>query len=270
MRRILWLAILFPVLVQAQIPADLERERADFADWMATAVHSPLAARVVIPVGHGIRIGPEDSDVPIAGVDARVLERNGSLFLTQRSGDRPLPRYRPVTSGHFTVTAFGDPGRSVLVVFGGPRRSKTPFYYPYNSGAVFSGPMQATTPKSIRILSLEGLEVDASEVGTVTVPDGSGSIPLRVYRIPTPGTEESELMIFFRDGTSDKGTYPAGRFVTLIPLADGRYRMDLNRARNPFCAYNSVYPCPAPWPGNTFTSAVEAGERYQRAASTGE
>jgi uncharacterized protein (DUF1684 family) len=80
--------------------------------------------------------------------------------------------------------------------------------------------------------------------------------------MPGATAEESELEIFFRDETNGKGTYPAGRFVSLTPLADGQYRLDLNRARNPFCAYNSVYPCPAPWRGNTISAAVRAGERY--------
>lgn len=263
MRLILLLLCLAPSL-QAQIPPDLERERADFAGWMANAPNSPLAARAVVAVGPGVRIGPEYSDVPFPGVDARVAEQGGSLTLTIAGNDRVLPRYRPVTAGELTVMAQGEPGRSLLVVFGGSRRNKTPFYYPYNSSAVYIGTVQPGTHNIVPVLTLEGIKVDATEAGTITVPDGAGSIKLRVYRIPEPGTEESELMIFFRDGTSNKESYPAGRFVTLLPLPDGRYRLDLNRARNPFCAYNSTYPCPAPWPGNTFISAIAAGERYQR------
>ena len=271
MRKLLPILLLIPTLLAAQVPADLERERADFAGWMASAVNSPLAARAVVPVGsNGVRIGPEDSDVPFAGIDARVTEQGGNLALRVAGNDRALPRYRPVTAGELTVMALGEPRRTLLVVFGGSRRTKVPFYYPYNTAAVLVGPLQPGPSRVVRILSLEGIEVDATEVGTVTAPDGTGSIRLRVYRIPEPGTEESELMIFFRDGTSDKGTYPAGRFVTLLPLPDGRYRLDLNRARNPFCAYNSTYPCPAPWPGNTFLSPIEAGERYQRSSGTHE
>ena len=80
-------------------------------------------------------------------------------------------------------------------------------------------------------------------------------------RIPT-GEDESELEIYFRDATNDQGTYPAGRFVSLVPAGEGRYRLDFNRARNPFCAYSSAFPCPAPWRGNTIEGKVEAGEKY--------
>ena len=87
-------------------------------------------------------------------------------------------------------------------------------------------------------------------------------MPLRVLRILTPGSDESELMIFFRDGSNAVGTSPAGRFVELIPAEAGRYRLDFNRARNPYCAYNTAYPCPAPWRGNTIPVPVRAGEKY--------
>jgi uncharacterized protein (DUF1684 family) len=112
------------------------------------------------------------------------------------------------------------------------------------------------------MLTAEGTEVEATEAGTVSPVIGGKLAPLRVFRIPAPGGEESELEIYFRDGTNGRGSYPSGRFVSLIPTDDGRYRLDFNRARNPFCAYSTVYPCPAPWRGNTIASPVEAGEKY--------
>jgi uncharacterized protein (DUF1684 family) len=74
--------------------------------------------------------------------------------------------------------------------------------------------------------------------------------------------DEAELQVFFRDSTNGNGSYPAGRFLTLDPAGAGRYRVDLNRARNPFCAYNTVFPCPPPWPGNTLPVSINAGEKY--------
>jgi uncharacterized protein (DUF1684 family) len=113
----------------------------------------------------------------------------------------------------------------------------------------------------VRILAADGIETDAAEVGTFVVPLG-GRTPMRVLRIPVGSGDESELEIFFRDETNGEGTYPAGRFVSLLPLPKGEFRLDFNRSRNPFCAYSSVYPCPAPWRGNTIAAPVRAGERY--------
>jgi hypothetical protein len=251
-------------LVAQDLPADLARERSDYAEWLATAPNSPLAAVAQQPIGPGIRLGPTDADVPLAGVaEHRVTERGGAVTLEGPGGARPLPVGRPVALGEFFVTSAGLPGRRVLTVFGRKRGDKAAEYYPYDPGLVFTGPMAPPErPARVRVLALDGVETEALEAGTVSVPIGGRTAQLRVRRIPTGVEDESELEIYFRDATNGEGTYPAGRFVPLVPLPDGRYRLDFNRARNPFCAYSSAFPCPAPWRGNTVEAKVEAGERY--------
>jgi uncharacterized protein len=151
----------------------------------------------------------------------------------------------------------------VLTVYGPKRGSKGAEYYRYDARLVFTGPMSPPEqPGRVRVLTVDGVETEAAEAGTVSVPLGGRTARLRVRRIPTGVEDESELEIYFRDGTNGEGTYPAGRFVSLAPLGEGRYRLDFNRARNPFCAYSSAFPCPAPWRGNTIEARVEAGERY--------
>ena len=149
-------------------------------------------------------------------------------------------------------------------MFGEATGREPPGYYDYDASVVFTGPLvRATPPKQLRVLASDGLEAEATEVGTFVVPLGGGTA-LRVLRIPVAGGDESELEIFFSDQSNGDGTYPAGRFVSLLPLANGQFRLDFNRARNPFCAYSPVYPCPAPWRGNT----VPAGRPSGRASAT--
>jgi hypothetical protein len=248
--------------LHAQVPADLARERARFAEFLATAPNSPMAARGLAAIGPGIRLGPADAEIPLAGVDARISEAGGTVTLEGSLGRRVLPRNRLTTIEAISVFVSGPAGKSIVTVYGGDRKQQTPTYYRYDPSKIFLGPLHPVEPRRFPTLALDGLEVEATEVGSVVIPDGSGSTRLRVYRIPDASGEESELMIYFRDGTSGRGSYPAGRFVALQPVEDGKYRLDLNRAQNPFCAYRSVYPCPAPWPGNTLTMAVEAGEQY--------
>jgi hypothetical protein len=245
-------------------PADLARERSDYAQWLATAPNSPLAAVAQQPIGPGIRLGPADADVPLAGVaEHRVAERGGAVMLEGPDGARPLPVGRPVALGEFFLTSAGPPDRRVVTIFGRKRDVKGAEYYRYNRGLVFTGPMAPPErPAKVRVLALDGVETEALEAGTVSVPISGKIARLRVRRIPTGVEDESELEIYFRDATNGEGTYPAGRFVPLLPLPDGRYRLDFNRARNPFCAYSSAFPCPAPWRGNTVEAKVEAGERY--------
>ena len=251
-------------LVSQSLPSELERERSAYAEWLAAAPNSPLAAVAQQPIGPGIRLGPADADVPLEGVaEHRVSERGGGVTLEGPEGQRPLPAGRAVRLGAYTIASGGVSGRRVLTVYGPATSRKATGYYPYDPGLVFTGPLAPPErPGRVRVLALDGIEVDAVEAGTVTVPLGGRPARLAVRRIPSGGEEESELEIYFRDGTNGEGTYPAGRFVPLLPLPDGRYRLDFNRARNPFCAYSSAFPCPAPWRGNTIDTRIEAGERY--------
>ena len=262
MIRSLIIATLLTSQLEAQVPVDLGRERAQFANWLATAPNSPMVVRGLARIGPGIRVGPADAEIPLPGLEVQVREAAGAVTIEGTIERRVLPRNRLTIVGSSAFFLSGPPGKSIVTAYGGERKQQVPEYYPYDASKVFIGPLHPADARRFPTLALDGLEVEATEAGSVVIPDGVSSTRLRVYRISDPSGEESELMIYFRDGTSGKGTYPAGRFVTLQPLPDGTYRLDLNRAQNPFCAYRSVYPCPAPWPGNTLTMAVEAGEKY--------
>lgn len=252
------------VPLQGQANPTLERERAEFAIWLGTATLSPFAAIAVQPVGPGITLGTEPADVPLAGIGkATVREEGGTLVLQSGTGRRVLPRGRPVPVGSYQLVADGEPGRRVLVVFGAVRNAQAPSYYPVDAAVRVTVKLTAPTRKgAFRTLGLDGVETQAEEVGFAPVSMGGAVTPLRVYRMGRADDDEAELMIFFRDSTSKAGTYPAGRFVVLDPAAGGRYTIDFNRARNPFCAYSTVFPCPAPWPGNSLPVSVKAGEKY--------
>jgi uncharacterized protein DUF1684 len=247
-----------------QIPVALTRERSEFASWLGSAPTSPVAVLAREPIGDGLSLGPAGSDVPLIGLEPhRVLERHGLVTLETRSGRRPMPRGRSVRMGEYTLVVDGSASREVLTVFGAPRTGKVPHYFPYERGLVYEGGLSPPAHgRRVRILALDGNEVEATEAGSVVLPIGGKTTRLRVLRIPLGAGEESDLEIFFRDSTNGQETYPAGRFVSLLPLGGGRYRLDFNRARNPFCAYNSAYPCPAPWRGNAIAAPIRAGERY--------
>lgn len=256
-------AMFVATVAAAQTPPDIARERADYLRWLTTAPNSPLFAVAQQPVGAGVALGPAGADIPLPGLGQhRLIARGGGFSLESPSGTRRVSRGRPVLLGGYTLFLTSAPTGMIVTVFGA-RSDKGPRgYYPYDPTLVFTGPLlPPETPGRVRILAPDGIEVDATEAGSVLIPLG-GRTPLRVRRIPAPGGEESELEIFFRDQSNGQGTYPAGRFLSLIPLPGGAYRLDFNRARNPFCAYSSVYPCPAPWRGNAVAAPVHAGERY--------
>ena len=149
-----------------------------------------------------------------------MSQSGGAVSLETGNQRRALPRGLPVRIGAYTLTADGPPGRAVLTVFGPRRSSKTATYYSAGSPLVFVGPLHPPDhPGTVRVLGVDGVEVEAAEAGTVVVPIERVRTRLLVRRLPTTGGEESELEIFFRDETNGKGTYPAGRFVSLIPPA---------------------------------------------------
>ncbi len=261
-RALLLLAGLSPRLV-AQSADPLARERAEYLAWLRTAPNSPLAAIAQQPLRGGLRLGPPGADLPLDGLpEHSIREADGRITLRGPEGVRDVPHGRPTRLGGYALTVGGPAGGAVVTVFGPPRGKSSVQYYPLNESLIFSGPLIPPEQRgTVRVLGADGIEVEAIEAGSVLLPLDEKPTRLRVRRIPTGG-EESELEIYFRDATNGAGTYPAGRFVVLIPKGDGTYRLDFNRARNPFCAYSSAYPCPAPWRENSVAAAIRAGERY--------
>lgn len=76
-----------------------------------------------------------------------------------------------------------------------------------------------------------------------------------------PMSVSAEAVFFvFRDRTSGRDTYGAGRFLRATPAVDGRICLDFNRAFNPPCAFTDFATCPLPPPENWLPLAIPAGE----------
>jgi hypothetical protein len=249
----------------AQVPPDLATERAGYSAWLKTAPNSPLAAIANQTVGTGLRLGPEDSDIPLDGMpEHQVIPAGAALQVKGPGFERSISRGHPFRIGRYTLYVSGTGTGATLTVFADSTAKDPPGYYDYDPSLVFRGPLaRLDHPQRVRVLASDGMEAEATEVGSFSIPLGRGT-QLRVLRIPVADSDESDLEIFFQDETNDKGSYPAGRFVSLIPAGDGQYRLDFNRARNPYCAYSPVYPCPAPWRGNAIRAEIAAGERYSK------
>jgi uncharacterized protein len=255
--------VLLASTLAAQTPPDVAMERSGYVAWLKKGPNSPLSAVAQQKVGDGVRLGPSDADIPLAGIEEHRLYPSGpGLVLEGPGGKRSIGRGRPYRIGQYALYLTGLQPGSVLTVFADVARREPPGYYDYDASMVFTGPLlRPESPEQVRVLAADGIEAEATEVGSFVVPLG-GRTTLRVLRIPVAGGDESELEIFFRDGTNGDGSYPAGRFVSLIPAGVGKFRLDFNRARNPYCAYSSVYACPLPWRGNVIAEPVRAGERY--------
>jgi uncharacterized protein len=74
-----------------------------------------------------------------------------------------------------------------------------------------------------------------------------------------PGSKN--LFFIFRDLTSQKETYGAGRFLDTDPPKDGQVVLDFNQAYNPPCAFTPYATCPLPPNENRLAVRIEAGEK---------
>ncbi|MFO7956576.1 MAG: DUF1684 domain-containing protein [Candidatus Brocadiia bacterium] len=79
---------------------------------------------------------------------------------------------------------------------------------------------------------------------------------------------EDRLFVPFRDKTSGKESYGAGRYLDLEPerhqTEDGLWILDFNQAYNPWCAYSEDYVCPFVPPENWLSVPIRAGEKKFR------
>ena len=72
-----------------------------------------------------------------------------------------------------------------------------------------------------------------------------------------------ELLVPFRDATTGRQSYAAGRYLELHAPAEDEpsLTLDFNRATNPLCAYSEHYNCPMPPRFNALEQGIEAGAR---------
>jgi uncharacterized protein len=72
----------------------------------------------------------------------------------------------------------------------------------------------------------------------------------------------NRLFFNFRDATSGKETYGAGRFLYADkPDASGNVTLDFNRAYNPPCAFTKFATCPLAPRQNWLSVRITAGEQ---------
>ena len=72
---------------------------------------------------------------------------------------------------------------------------------------------------------------------------------------------DRDLFVPFRDATSGKETYGAGRYLEVTRPSDDMVELDFNYAYNPYCAYSEAYSCPLPPLENWLKVPIRAGEK---------
>lgn len=121
------------------------------------------------------------------------------------------------------------------------------------------------TAERIPIVTTAGKPRPCERWGRVSFTRDGQVLTLQVYRLlDLPERKGGEgLFLPFKDETSGKETYGAGRYVDLVGPEGGPFVLDFNLAYNPSCAYGDParFQCPATPSENRLPIAVTAGER---------
>ncbi len=114
--------------------------------------------------------------------------------------------------------------------------------------------------ESIKMETSKGHEEEYFHHGQFEFEIDSKKLTLEAYK-PVHQHGEENLFVPFRDGTSGKEAYGAGRYLDLKEISGNSYIIDFNLAYNPFCVYSEDYVCPLPPRDNWLKSEIRAGEK---------
>jgi uncharacterized protein (DUF1684 family) len=171
----------------------------------------------------------EDSAIGIAGLKMFVIKR-GDRYAVRLLDPESEARHRFKGLRYFSL----DPSYRVHATF-------TP--YPI--------------PKDVPVPNVLGMTVPMESPGYVTF-----TLHGKSYRLePVYETSKREDLFFiFKDLTSGRDTYDAGRFLHTPLPKNGMVDLDFNKAYNPPCAFTAFATCPLPTKDNQLDVAIYAGE----------
>lgn len=113
-------------------------------------------------------------------------------------------------------------------------------------------------PRRVTIPTVLGTELTLHAPGSIEFSIGGRNHSLLAL-VEDPA--ERELWFIFRDATSGRETYGAGRYLYADLADDGSVILDFNKAFNPPCAFTSFATCPLPPLENRLGIPIPAGEK---------
>jgi len=204
-------------------------------------------ARVSVRVDPGVTATIEGRPVPTAALrsdaagapDVLALGRL-SMFVIERSGRVGI--------------RVKDPQSPVRLGFKGLQ------WFPVDEGwRVSARFVPHAQPRTIELADVTGSIQKMTAPGYVVFGHGGRELTLEPV-LEAAGA--AELFFIFRDETSGRETYGAGRYLYTALPQEGTVVIDFNKAYSPPCAFTSYATCPLPPRQNRLPVRVEAGEKH--------
>lgn len=254
----------------------------------ATSEISPLApvAHFHFKVGSPLVIsfsesGVKEGESPEAHHQLQFTWEGSRLFVESRGADDELMVDGTPTRGKFELY----PGKVVkichfalsyseiadkmgrIMVFDLNSEEKNNFkgliYFPVNPAyRVKARLTRILRPEKVEILTHQNLLKIFLRYAYLDFEIDGTKCRLTAYKMPGAASSK-KLFILFKDLTSGRETYAAGRFLEAEENGN-ECTLDFNLAYNPLCAYNPHWNCPIPPEENWLKVKIKAGEmNYQ-------
>ena len=274
-----------PYQDDASWTAELEDHRQEIDDFLRTSNTSPMAGTQYLksePVDQvfltrqGKTFALADSAGPGAVLRATRQEDvwhwydEGSEIVC-RVGDEivesgnALEESATLELGDLFLRLHPSEDRVTFIVFDPEREEKVSFehlfYYPPDRDfAVDATLVPFPEPDEIEMLTSRDLKKTFYRYAKIRFEVNGQAQELTGFKYELTGEGSTSLFIPFRDATTSRETYGAGRFLEIDEPDDKHFVLDFNRAFNPLCNYSPAYNCAIPPRENHLDVAIEAGE----------
>jgi hypothetical protein len=216
-------------------------------------------ARHEIPIGARMRFGPGE------GVDVRLAEMPRDIEVRALADgfevDGVVSPPRSIDAGRYTLRLSHQNYPAVVVLDEQSPRLRddvTQRWYLVDPALRIRSTL---VPDSRRgsIGSTASADRPMERIGWIPFEIDGVRVRLAATRLLEPGYADDHLDVFFRDGTTGRGSYEVGRYVT-VERDGADVIVDFNLAYNPSCALSPFYNCPIPPDENRLTVPIRAGE----------
>src|SRR5919106_5611152 len=189
-----------------------------------------------------------------------------ALYASLRTDERPEPR-RAVASRSAKDRLFGEHPSSPI-----PEHQRRDFrglaYWRHAEAFSFRAPLEPD-PEAAPVgvpRSGEGLGIPFTRIGWVSFTVAGTACRLAVYWL---NEYSGGIFIPFRDATSGRETYAAGRYLwdsskgADLGTQGDELAIDFNYAYHPSCTYDPIWSCPLAPQENWLGVPIPAGERLR-------
>ena len=227
---------------------ETERAREEHRAWLrGPSSYLAAVARHELPIGETLRL------------HGHIIEALPEGFRVDGEPNGP----RTIEAGRYRLRLSHQNAPAVVVLDAeAPRADLAPEWFPYDPA--FRHALVLDVDRAdVAIGSTRDHDRAATRAGWFRFTVGDAECRLAALRLREPGVAPEALELYFSDATSGRETYRM-RYVDVVPLDDGRYVVDFNRAYNPACVFSPHYNCPIPPPENRLPVAIRAGEKLPK------